>query len=291
MRNFLLTSFFVLTMPLSASAATFTLSATPQDVGAGDLVRVDVLIDSITPVNAFSGIVTYGASLAPISATDGNSIVPLWLTPPAISSAPRIPFEGIVPGGFSGMRGQIFTILFRARAAGKASIAVSEGEVLRNDGKGTPEIVISNPLTFTIAKEARGGYAEPADTTPPEPFSVTMGNDASETAGSLYLVFATTDKGSGVDHYAVAESRVPVFLQRFLPLSFATTESPYVMRDQHRTSAVYIEAVDRAGNVQRAVFPPQYILSWPEVTVLLLILIAVALLFVVVIRRRYSSLP
>lgn len=278
-------------MPVVTSAATISLQATPIHVGAGDVVRVSVLLDSTIATNAFSGTLLYpAATLEPIAISDGSSIINLWITHPAVPAAGApITFAGVTPGGFSGNAGMLLSVLFRAKAAGTAHVSLKDIEVLRNDGAGGKEPVTMKPLTLSIESSSSGGYTEPADYTPPESFTIYQGSDPELFGGLNYLVFIAVDKNSGVDHYSAAETRVPAFLIPFFSLSWSTTTSPYVVVDQQQTSAVYIKAIDRAGNERVHVFPPQRLFTMYEKAVLMGILIAVVFLWQIVLRRRFGK--
>ena len=281
----------LLVAPVMASAATISLRATPASIGVGDTVRIDVLLDSAIATNAFSGTLSYAKTLEPTAVSDGNSIISLWITHPTVPAmGVPITFAGIVPGGFSGDNGILFSVLFKATAAGTAQVSLGNDiEVLQNDGVGSKESVTLKPLTLSIGSQPSGGYTEPADRTPPEPFTAYLGTDPQLFGGREYLVFMAVDKGSGVDHYAVAESRVPSFLLPLLPLSWATATSPYVLADQNLTSTVYIKAVDRAGNERSSVFPPEHLFTGYEKAVLLGILIVLVFLWYLRWGRRGRS--
>lgn len=274
-------TFLFLSLPTGVSAATISLRATPARAGAGDIMRIDIILDSAVPTNAFSGTVSYSmATLEPIAASDGNSLINIWITHPTISAAGTpITFAGITPGGFSGNGGTLFSIVFRAKAAGTANVFLKDVEVLRNDGAGGNEPVTLQPFTLSVGPKPLGGYLEPVDHTPPEPFATYLGNDPQLFNGRDYVVFMSVDKDSGVDRYAVAESRLPSFLHRFFPPSWQTTTSPYVVADQNLTSTVYVKAVDRAGNERLSIYPPRHFFTAYENIVLLVILIGVVLLW------------
>lgn len=282
-------------LPAIASAATISLQAVPAHIGAGDVVRVDILLDSAIPVNAFSGTLLYPKTLEPIGISDGNSIVSLWVTHPVVSEAGApISFVGITPGGFSGNGGVLFSVLFKAKTSGTANVSLGNVEVLRNDGAGGKEPVTLKSLVLSISSKSSGGYTEPVDHTPPEPFTAQQGSDLQLFDGKNYLAFMAVDKGSGVDHYEIAESRVPSFLFWLLSPSWhAPAISPFVLADQNLTSAVYIKAVDRAGNERLSVYPLRYLFTAYETIVLFVILVVVVLLWEkkIWLRRRPRKNP
>jgi hypothetical protein len=277
-----------LLLPTSASAATISLHATPERIGTGDVVRVSVLLDSTIATNAFSGTLLYpAATIEPIAVSDGSSIISLWITHPIVPVAgASITFAGITPGGFSGSGGSLFSVLFRAKASGTAHLSLGDVEVLRNDGAGGNEPVTVQPLILSIGPKSSGGYVEPVDTVPPESFTALLGNDPQLFDGRSYLVFMAVDKSSGVDHYAVAESRLPAFL---FPLSWKVATSPYVLVNQNLTSTIYIKAVDRAGNERLSVFPPQHLFTAYEKALFLVILIVFVLLSWIRWGRRFGK--
>lgn len=278
LRYLILIVLFALT-PVSASAARISLEAEPSSIGVGDLVKITVLLESSVSVNAFSGTMSYPYSvLEPVDVIDGNSLVNVWVTRPSVASANgSIAYAGITPGGFSGTKGMLFSVLFRAKVAGEANISLREVEILRNDGAGGSEPTRASSLTLSLAPTSVGGYIESPDETPPEPFAIYEGSDSSLFDGRPYIVFVAADKGSGVDRYEIAVSRMPSWLHRFFPPSWAEVASPYELRSVRPTQSVYVKAVDRAGNERLAVFPPRHLLTGYEL-LLLAILCVIALL-------------
>jgi len=93
-------------------------------------------------------------------------------------------------------------------------------------------------------------------------------------------VFATQDKGSGIDYYEIKESR-----QKFLKIfkKWVIAESPYVLKDRKLRSYVYIKAVDKAGNERIAVVEPRYPIKWYEnYWIWIIIILAIIFSFIVI---------
>lgn len=264
--RFLLLSMFFLLAPQFAAAASVSITSEPVEVGAGDQVAVRFYVDSRTQLNTFSGTITHSANLVPIAVSDANSVISLWLQKPTETP---LAFAGFTPGGFTGEHGLVFTVIFRATSPGTGQVALENLELLRNDGQGTKESATSLPYRFRILAESTNGYQEDADTTPPEVFAPQVGKDEALFEGDWYVAFTTQDKGSGMDQYFVAETRLPFFRPKG---EMAT--SPYPLRDQYRTSDIVVHAYDRAGNVRTAVFHRQHLLRPYEFIILGGILIA-----------------
>ena len=74
------------------------------------------------------------------------------------------------------------------------------------------------------------------DTTPPQAFTP-VANPAGWTAGNVQVTFATTDSGSGINHYEVALDSG----------AFAVATSPYTVTTEGN-HIVTVKAVDNAGN-------------------------------------------
>jgi hypothetical protein len=80
--------------------------------------------------------------------------------------------------------------------------------------------------------------------------TTTNSNTSSPTADGVerwMVLFATQDKGSGMDHYEVRE------VDPLLPWwgsGWHVAESPYLLEDQTLRSAVYVRAYDNDGNVR-----------------------------------------
>lgn len=267
MKYFLTALFF--SLPTFAFAATLTLAPTPSSVGVGDVVLVTLSVTSADSVNAFSGTLNYSKNLVPVSVSDGNSIVSLWITPPTASRT-GVSFAGAVPGGYAGT-GKLFSVIFRATSAGNADISVSDPQVLLNDGNGTAASVSTSPLNLSIASVSVGGYVAQTDTTPPEAFTplLEVGPD-----GKYYLDFSTVDKQSGVNQYEVAEHRP---ISPFAP-AFALATSPYLLRDQNLTSDIEVRAVDASGNIRPETYPHTHLLAPYEEALLIVIVVGVAVL-------------
>jgi hypothetical protein len=85
------------------------------------------------------------------------------------------------------------------------------------------------------------------DTTPPEEFKP----EIAEIEGKKYLVFSTTDKISGVDHYEIAiPSKGPLFGLVSELVQWKTGNSPYLLEDKTLDEKIFVKAIDKAENEQ-----------------------------------------
>lgn len=249
----------------ACTALAATVSVQPETVGArsGVPFLVAVVLDTQgESANAFEGTIVFPQSLAESAIRDENSIVNFWIEPPHFAGPGLVHFSGITPGGYSGDNGTLFSIVFVPRYDGMAIIEPRDIAILRNDGRGTSIPTIGRAAHSTISPSGTARTPPPFDTrTPPDDFSVTITSSPAVFDGRFFASFHTEDRGSGIDHYEVAERDL---LHLFTPeaLLFATRSSPYPLRDQTRTGILKVRAVDRAGNVRTvAIAEPRHTIA------------------------------
>src|SRR5690606_16980494 len=99
-----------------------------------------------------------------------------------------------------------------------------------------------------------------ADTIPPEKFTIYLERTPNAFSNDYYIVFNTTDKQSGIDHYEVIEE--PLEDQMLFTWGAATApwvkaRSPYMLKDQSLNSTIRVRAIDKAGNEYIATLIPE----------------------------------
>ena len=245
---------------LQAQAAEVSFDTKTREIKANQLFEVGVFINSEEEdINAIEGKVVFPSNLLEVKEIrDGNSIINFWIERPKAKNG-EIIFSGITPGGYNGGQGLILSIVFSAKKEGDGAIRFSEVKALRNDGQGTEADVKISNFQFLISKQIP--IPEIKDIEPPEEFTPQIAADPAIFDGKWFLVFATQDKGSGIDHYEIKESRQKFFavFEKWLP-----AESPYVLMDQELRGFVWIKAVDKIGNERIAVVEPRYPLKWHD---------------------------
>jgi hypothetical protein len=213
-------------------------------VPVGDTFEVGVFLDSHSQsVAVVESLLTFTDGLRLVDIRDGNSVINLWLDRPH-SSDTAVAFSGLVPGGYTGDRGELFTLVFQAQKIGEMRIESPQTSILLNDGKGTPAEVVPAPIGVTVVSEGEtAAYTEPTDTDPPEDFTPLLIDPGQ--FGYWALAFATQDKGSGIDHYEVKEGW----------FGWQEATSPYTLAGQKLRGPIYVRAIDRAGNERLAKLP------------------------------------
>jgi len=288
MKNYFVASLAIFTLlPLLTFAAEIRVDGKNREVKAGEQFTATILLNTEESINALEGQIAFPADvLELVEIQSGNSIVSFWIDKPKVE-ADKIFFSGIIPGGFRGENGSILSMLFQAKKPGDGSIAIRGIKVLKNDGAGSTAATITSDFQFSIAEKASTVVnKKEEDHELPETFRPEIARDESLFDGKWFLVFATQDKASGIDHYEVKESRQRIFtlFQKWVP-----AESPHILADQELRSFIFVKAVDRAGNKRIIQIAPQNPLVWYENYENWIIIIAGVLALLLAIKKLWRK--
>lgn len=271
-------------LPFWAEAVELNLTSQSQEIRSGDQFEAGFFLNTDNEdINAVEGKIVFPADLLELKEIrDGNSIINFWIERPSVSrqtdakqereTNANIVFSGIIPGGYLGKKGLIFSVVFQSIQEGQGSIEIRDIKALLNDGKGTAANVTISNLQFVISGQAPASQpaaVERKDADMPEVFEPIVTSDPAVLGGKYFLVFATQDKGSGIDHYEIQENRKQKIENRM----WIEAESPYVLKDQNLKSYIYVKAVDKAENERVAVVEPRYPLKWYEQPLIWVIII------------------
>ncbi|MBI2097873.1 MAG: hypothetical protein HYT46_03000 [Candidatus Vogelbacteria bacterium] len=153
--------FFVFSFTLYVSlveAATIDFAVLGEPT-VGKTVSVTILIKPAgESINAVEGTLDWPErQLELTEVKEDQSLVSIWIRPPRLATDGdgRLPFAGIIPGGYAEPAGELFSLVFRARSAGLAPITFSAARALINDGEGTAASLEIKNLLLEI-KPARG---------------------------------------------------------------------------------------------------------------------------------------
>lgn len=274
-------SCFLFATPVFASEVFFESIST--EFAQGENFLVDVFVDTRgASLNAVSGQVFFETDLLEIQEIrDGNSIINFWVDKP-IEQEGVVTFSGITPGGFSGHKNFLFSVVFQTKKSGVGSIKFGEVVGLLNDGNGSKIIIKKSPLNFSVSNLAATSFVSKIeDGEPPEDFKPVIGNDPEIFGGKYFLVFTTQDKGVGIDHYEVREG----FWGKY-----EEVESPYLLQDQSLNKKVYVRAVDKSLNERVVVFESENHKSWYLNFVLLSIILLSFVIVIFLIKKIWSKI-
>ncbi len=245
---FLFSIFYFLFSTLVVNAAVLYLIPVSGSYNLNDTFLVEVRLDT---EGEYINIVDVGLSfpseiLEVKDFSSGNSVLALWIEEPEINqNIGQFSFSGGIPGGYQGIDGLIGKIVFRTFGT-QDSVEIKfqdNSRVLLNDGKGTEASLTTKGAVFNILAGAGGNENEwqaeiEKDKTLPEPFKIEISQEPTVFDGKYFIVFSTTDKQTGIDHYEVKEGSK----------KWIDATSPYVLKNQKLTSDIWVKAVDKAGN-------------------------------------------
>jgi len=265
-------------------AATLYMDPNVSELRRGDIMVVSVRLDAGDDecVNVVDAVITYTENIQPVDTSRGNSIFSLWVEEPVINTENRtITFAGGIPNGYCGripgdprLTNNVVDLLFQSpglqigstESGNEVSIDFApETQVLLNDGFGT-----AAPTTFFGSKISLTRDAGPTQLNPwqdsvendnvvPESFSITLARIPDEFS-PYHVIFNTTDKQSGIDHYEIIEEPLDsknLFGWGAETAPWVTAVSPYPLDDQSLNSTIRIKAVDKAGNEYIATYVPE----------------------------------
>src|SRR3989304_7978924 len=190
--------FYFLFSPVALGAELY-FGAHSKEVGVEKNFEIGVFVNTEGElVNAIEGEVIFPPDLEFVEIRDGNSILNLWIKRPQLKEAGQVSFAGVIPGGYFGGRGYLFSLILRARREGSITITTSDEKILLNDGQGSPTGVRRAPLSVNVSERAiTEEFSPPLDSDPPEPFTPIITRNPNLFDNQYFLVFATQDKGSG----------------------------------------------------------------------------------------------
>ncbi|MBI2096369.1 MAG: hypothetical protein HYT43_01915 [Candidatus Taylorbacteria bacterium] len=238
-------------------------------------------------INALEGTLSFPANVTPVVVRDGGSAVSFWIIRPRVTEKGEIEFAGIIPGGYTGGRGKVFSVIFKAGSAGNGEIKLKNFSTLRSDGRGSEVRSRANVYSYVIesrlAVNPEALLSAMVDLTPPEGFTPIVGSDPAIFEGRYFVAFEAKDKGLGLAGYEILESRKKV--RDFVSAHWEKVQSPYPLKDQELRSHIYVKAIDLSGNEKLTVVSP---LRRPlsPVGVILWCIIFVIILGTLIRRRR-----
>lgn len=141
MKKFLIIAGAVFTfalLPKAVLAATIYLSPASASVSQGSTLSVSVRVNTQgAAVNTAEANISYSANLELVSVRQGTTFYLAAPGSPAKGSGTAYFGGGLPSPGYTGSGGILGTLTFRARALGTATVSISGGKVLLNDGLGS----------------------------------------------------------------------------------------------------------------------------------------------------------
>jgi hypothetical protein len=282
---FLVLPLFFFSVVSSAQAASLYIDPAFTTISRGDSITLSVRLDvdeaNEECVNAVDGVITYSDDIVPVDISIGDSIFSMWVEQPVIDKEKHtISFAGGIPNGYCGriagdprLTNSLVKLIFRSpgfsigggSGSSTATVAFApETTAYLNDGFGTKAELAMYGTSIDLNRNAGATLSDPwreavvTDKIAPEKFSITLSKIPVDN-GKFNIIFNTTDKQTGVDHYEVMEepiSKFAAFDWGRADAPWVVTRSPYQLKDQSLNSTIRVKAIDKAGNEYVATLLP-----------------------------------
>ncbi len=328
-RYFLFASFFLVAFlsvhTEKAEAALLYFDPSDVEISRGDSITADLRIDTDEGecINTVDATIHYDPSINVVDISRGDSILNIWVESPVIDKEKHtVHFAGGIPGGYCGripgdpsltnvilklaLQSPGFTIGGGDNTKSPRLWLDDSSQVLLHDGYGTPATLKLQDATIhlldtagsEVLDEWRGDVQN--DTEQPSDFSITLTRDDFAFNNKYFIVFNSSDKQSGIDHYEVMEepfSEFYTFKWGRADAPWIRTESPYILKDQTLNSTIRVKAIDKAGNSRISTLVPDTALRsmsqnslmlWSLIggTILLILVLAYFAFWMIRKRRR-----
>lgn len=282
-RVFLFVCFFGLAQ--TSHAATLYIEPGKIDMYPGDTRTLAVRIDTEEGecINVVDGFLTYSDSIQVVDVSLGESILPVWVEAPKINTDSRtVTFAGGIPNGYCGridgdprLTNVILELVVQYlglpddfdKETDVAEVSFTkQTAVYLNDGSGNRTQLVTLDSALNLHLENNGEVVNEwnsrveEDTQPPNSFSISLQSEPSIFNGKHFIVFNTTDKQSGIDHYEIMEESIDdfrLFAWGGTDANWVEARSPYQLKDQSLNSTIRVKAIDKAGNEYMAVLVPE----------------------------------
>jgi hypothetical protein len=129
-------------IPNLADAASMQMSPPTGSFALGSTFKVTVLVDTQDAVNTAEASVSYSNNLELISVNQGSTFYLPSLNSPTKGSTSAYFGGGLPNPGYIGKVGSLGVMTFKAKALGAATVTITRGKALLNDGKGTNSLTL-----------------------------------------------------------------------------------------------------------------------------------------------------
>lgn len=268
--------------PLAGAAGqVLYFDASARSVGVGEELAIGIFIDTDQPVNAYAvNFVFSSAALEVVGLDNSRSIIDVWPGEPLVHESGTVSFKGGSLHPFSGERGELLTIRFRALKAGPADFQFGDSALYLANGKGTKIIPQIKNLSFTVVAprevsgEARPQSAELAsaslDANSPEILFIGLIQDPINSE-QKFLSFQASDRDSGIKD-VFYQSRSWIFWS-----DAQNAQNPVALPAGVWSARITVH--DNAGNAADKTVYDWYAFLWGPLAWLVLAIVAGAFLF------------
>ncbi len=251
-----------------------------------------------TPISGISGDLSFPSELFDVELiSTQNGVIPLWIQSPSVSVDKKfdrrthIVFEGIVPGGFSGVHspyaigvypGSIFTVTLIPKNKGNGEIRLDNTELHAYDEKATV-ITTKNILKQVVVPTLSGSPYDGQNNLKfvvSDTVSMEVVSDSLVHTGNPYVYINDENPSHAIDYIQIVETSEynPKLVSSY---AWRTVTNPYVLLDPSRSKYVHAKIIyTNKTFTYKTVAPVENLQSFSQLSrILVYIVIAIFLLY------------
>ena len=259
----------------SLSAASINVDAPKATLPNRTPIIVQVSLDpERDTLSGIAGDLSFPADLFTLGKiSTESSVVSLWVTQPSISkdqyldNRTHVTFEGVFPGGYSGVRspyyqgkrtGLLFYVQLIPKASGKATILVDDILMNAYDSDATPLTTESAVAFTTVPQQVDSSAAQtplPLTWIPPVMVTALITQDELVNSNAWYVLVNEEGQKVAVRDIFVAETddhNAQVVSEN----SWRSAKSPYILSYQERTKFVHLKIIYTDNTYTTVTLPP-----------------------------------
>lgn len=262
--------FLILIFPQLVFGASLYFDREDISTTSQKVYLLEIKVGAKDAINTVSVGIHIPPGFTPSDYYDGNSIINLWVDKPTWDPNSRsFSFSGIIPGGFSGDSARLLVVKLSADSPSsdpvwfepeKTKIYLNTPEA-KKDSIILDSIVLKNASQNNISETLK-------DSDKPEPFVAKLVINDQNFSGKSAIIFNTTDKSGGINHYEVKES----YFRGGYFAEWHEVESPYILQDQNLHSYIFIKAVDESGNFYISTLSPVHSIVLVQIIIIFAII-------------------
>src|SRR5258708_7827421 len=137
--------------------------ASNSEISVGNDTELSIFLDAPEPINALELEIKYPKNQFQfINSNNARSIIDLWSPKPYILSNGNIGMAGGIFKSFSGSRGLIIKLYFKAIQEGKGEFSFDKANIYLADGKGTKVYTQSSKFPISVIKSVSSSNSLPS---------------------------------------------------------------------------------------------------------------------------------
>lgn len=300
-KNIIIPMVLLLTTLSSVNAAYVYIDSPRGASSNREPLSLSILLNSESDViSGLSGDFSFPTELFDVkNITTQNGVVSLWISQPHVSDEKtfdqrtHIKFEGIIPGGFNGVRsaysvgvspGIVFTVTLIPKGSGGGNFKLEDVELHAYDNNGTmlASKGDSRPIFVPVLTGKEIKQSDGLSFIDNRSVSITVNKSELINSGAPYVYIHEEDPARAIDHIEIAETSEynPSYVSSS---EWHTVKNPYTLTYTSRTKYIHAKIIYTNNTYTMKSIPPvensQALLQSSRILVYIIVAISLLLYF------------